>query len=195
MKVHHPLVSALLLFCLTLAGLPLLFPPPSNASLPADATQKELRFTHLQGDGELALHNLKTGETQALRYRQADGAYDYAALQTLNQVLRCCWKNEVTMMDLELIELLDDIQDHFGAEELQVISGYRSPEYNEHLASLGRKVAKGSLHTKGLASDIRIAGVKTARLRDYAKSLQVGGVGYYPQDGFVHVDVGRVRYW
>jgi uncharacterized protein YcbK (DUF882 family) len=25
--------------------------------------------------------------------------------------------------------------------------------------------------------------------------LQGGGVGYYPGPGFIHVDIGRVRYW
>jgi len=25
--------------------------------------------------------------------------------------------------------------------------------------------------------------------------LKTGGVGYYPKSNFVHVDVGRVRYW
>jgi uncharacterized protein YcbK (DUF882 family) len=28
-----------------------------------------------------------------------------------------------------------------------------------------------------------------------AVDLKRGGVGYYPGSGFVHVDVGRVRYW
>ncbi len=30
-------------------------------------------------------------------------------------------------------------------------------------------------------------------LRDTAKSLGQGGVGFHPKDDFVHVDVGRVR--
>jgi len=181
---------------LSLFLLPLLAPPEIGASLRDGAvTRQQLRFSQLKGDGELALRNLKTDEVVRVRYRDGDGAYDYAGLQQINGVLRCYWDNQVTMMDLELIELLDDIQDHFGAPRLQVVSGYRSPEYNAFLASIGRKVAKLSLHTKGLASDVRIPGVATKRLRDYAKSLQVGGVGYYPEDGFVHVDTGRVRYW
>jgi uncharacterized protein YcbK (DUF882 family) len=28
-----------------------------------------------------------------------------------------------------------------------------------------------------------------------AAALRGGGVGYYPRHGFVHVDVGPVRYW
>ena len=48
---------------------------------------------------------------------------------------------------------------------------------------------------EAMAIDIRIPGVKTSRLRDAALELHRGGVGYYAQSDFVHVDVGRVRRW
>jgi uncharacterized protein YcbK (DUF882 family) len=32
-------------------------------------------------------------------------------------------------------------------------------------------------------------------LRQAALSLKLGGVGYYPKSNFIHVDVGRVRFW
>jgi uncharacterized protein YcbK (DUF882 family) len=32
-------------------------------------------------------------------------------------------------------------------------------------------------------------------LRDAALALQSGGVGYYPESNFVHVDTGKVRSW
>ena len=63
------------------------------------------------------------------------------------------------------------------------------------LADASSGVARGSLHMQGLAIDIAIEGVPTATLRDAALSLARGGVGFYPNPGFVHVDVGRVRRW
>jgi uncharacterized protein YcbK (DUF882 family) len=45
------------------------------------------------------------------------------------------------------------------------------------------------------AIDIRIPGVSSAEVRDAALSMSRGGVGYYQQSNFVHVDVGRVRRW
>jgi uncharacterized protein YcbK (DUF882 family) len=45
------------------------------------------------------------------------------------------------------------------------------------------------------AIDIRIPGVSSAKVSDAALSLHRGGVGYYAQSDFVHVDVGRVRRW
>ena len=56
-------------------------------------------------------------------------------------------------------------------------------------------VASGSLHMVGKAIDIRVPGVELDHLRAAARSLQLGGVGFYPGSNFVHVDTGRVRFW
>ena len=44
-------------------------------------------------------------------------------------------------------------------------------------------------------TDIRLPGVPTTAVRDAALRLQRGGVGYYRDSNFVHVDVGPVRRW
>jgi uncharacterized protein YcbK (DUF882 family) len=46
-----------------------------------------------------------------------------------------------------------------------------------------------------MAVDLRVPGRPLAAVRDAAKALGAGGVGFYPDSNFVHVDVGRVRYW
>jgi uncharacterized protein YcbK (DUF882 family) len=56
-------------------------------------------------------------------------------------------------------------------------------------------VASKSLHMVGKAIDIRVPGVPLEELHKAAISLKKGGVGIYPSSNFVHVDVGRVRYW
>jgi len=176
----------------TIAGL---VPDKLGASLSSAGVKRTERFATLNGDGELHLYNLKTKEQLQVTYRDSEGTYDHAVLSELNRLLRCSWDNQTTLIDLELVELLDDIEDHFGAERLDIVSGYRSPAYNEHLAALGRNVAKQSFHMKGLASDIQLPGIPVAALHDYVRELRLGGVGYYPDDGFVHVDVGPVRSW
>ena len=45
------------------------------------------------------------------------------------------------------------------------------------------------------AIDVRLRGMELETLRDNARSLKLGGVGYYAKSDFVHVDTGRVRYW
>ena len=63
------------------------------------------------------------------------------------------------------------------------------------LARKSGGVATQSLHLSGRAIDIRLPGVATADLRKAGLGLQAGGVGYYPDSDFVHIDTGRVRYW
>jgi len=76
-----------------------------------------------------------------------------------------------------------------------VISGYRSPQTNAALRRHSSGVAEHSLHLQGRAIDVRLAGFPTAKLRELALGMGHGGVGFYPQSDFVHLDNGRVRYW
>ena len=47
----------------------------------------------------------------------------------------------------------------------------------------------------GKATDLAMPGVPLERVKLAALSMGRGGVGFYPRDGFVHVDTGRVRTW
>jgi uncharacterized protein YcbK (DUF882 family) len=46
-----------------------------------------------------------------------------------------------------------------------------------------------------MAVDVRVPDRPLAAVRAAAIALRGGGVGYYPESGFVHLDVGRVRVW
>ena len=99
-------------------------------------------------------------------------------------------------MDLKVIEYLNRLNHALGGgNDIQIISGYRSPSYNGKLRSLSQGVAKHSLHMKGKAIDLAIAGIGLDTIRCTAKSFAAGGVGYYPQGGFVHIDSGAFRTW
>lgn len=144
----------------------------------------------------IAFENLHTGERLNTIY-WADGAYQPDALRDVARVLRDHRNNEVHPIDAGLLDLLSALTAKLDKTGCcyKVISGYRSPRTNAMLASLSSGVAHHSLHTQGMAIDIRVAGVGLVGLRDAAKSLRGGGVGFYPRSDFVHVDVGRVRYW
>jgi uncharacterized protein YcbK (DUF882 family) len=102
----------------------------------------------------------------------------------------------VHRIDRRLLGVLDSVQARLEtAEPFEVISGYRSPVTNAMLVETTSGVAPGSLHVAGMAIDIRIPGRPLGVVRDTAKALRAGGVGYYPDSNFVHLDVGRVRYW
>jgi uncharacterized protein YcbK (DUF882 family) len=77
----------------------------------------------------------------------------------------------------------------------EVISGYRSSGTNARLAAASAGVARRSLHMDGRAIDVRLKGASCASVRDIALALARGGVGFYRQSDFVHLDTGRVRSW
>lgn len=155
-----------------------------RAATPRASTERRLSF-----------ENLHTGERLDCLYRTKQ-AYDPEGLRDVARVLRDHRTDSQRPIDPQLLDLLYVLRIALGTSSpFQVISGYRSPATNLMLASASSGVARESLHTRGMAIDIRIPGVALERLRDAAKSLGGGGVGYYPRSNFVHVDVGRVRYW
>lgn len=143
----------------------------------------------------LAFRNLHTGEFVRATYWAA-GRYVREGLSQIDRLLRDHRTNAVHPIDRRLLALLDDLHDRLDTREaFEVISGYRSPASNAMLASTTGGVSPTSLHVSGMAVDIRIPGRPLPTLRNAAEALRAGGVGYYPDSDFVHVDVGRVRYW
>ena len=143
----------------------------------------------------LRLHNLHTGE-HINEVFWADGQYLKDGIESINDLLRDHRCNQSTLMDKQLLNVLIQLQDKLGfSGEIEVISGYRSPQTNEMLRLQNRNVSQHSLHMKGKAMDIRIPGYSVKDVFKGASHLQAGGVGKYPHSSFVHIDTGRVRYW
>ncbi len=144
----------------------------------------------------LMLDHTHTGERIALVYA-VGGNYVPQALSSLNHFLRDHYAGDVGLIDPQLFDLLHGVRQVLGdGQAFEVISGYRCPTTNATLRNTrGGGVAKHSLHMEGKAIDIRLPGVALADLRDVALSLRAGGVGYYPDQQFVHIDTGRVRSW
>lgn len=147
-------------------------------------------------EGRLSLFNTHNEERLTVTYRTASDGYDPGALAALNRILRCRYTGEAAEMDPRVIEYLNLLDKELGGgNEIHIISGYRSPEYNRLLRSAGHRVAKSSLHLKGRAIDISLPGVNLGKVRQTALALRMGGVGYYPGAGFVHLDSGAFRTW
>ena len=128
----------------------------------------------------------------------ADGRYRADGLVELNHAMRD-WRTGATRtMDPKLLDLLVRLRDRLDiapTKPLRLVSAYRSPKTNGAMHARSHGVASKSQHMLGKATDIAIPGVPLNRLRDAALALRAGGVGYYPHDGFVHVDTGPVRHW
>jgi uncharacterized protein YcbK (DUF882 family) len=162
---------------------PVLAIPESLLAASAAGT-RALRFAHIH-----------TGEKLTVEYFTG-GNYLPDALGAVNHLLRDFRTGDEHVIDPKLLDLLHRLTAETGTgKPFEVISGYRSPATNAMLRSHSEGVASHSLHMEGQAIDIRLADLRLPALRDAARSLRLGGVGFYPASNFVHVDTGRVRTW
>lgn len=101
----------------------------------------------------------------------------------------CC---STVKIDKQLVTYLQKIRDHFG-KSVTINSGYRCSKHNSAVGG-----SSGSKHTKGMAADIAVSGVKPAEVAKYAESLGIKGIGLYEgSDGnFVHIDTRTIKsFW
>lgn len=161
-----------------------------RAALPAPET---VRF-FLAGDGTLALVSKHGGGVATVRYRDAQGRYDPKALARLRHAMRSADGKEGPL-PWRLVELLSWVQRTTGQRPLTVLSGYRSPEHNEEIRANGARAASASLHTEGLAADLELPKKLLSPLWRRLRDRECCGAGLYLSQGFMHVDVGRPRFW
>ena len=151
--------------------------------------------TAAPGERTLRLYNTHTGEALKSVF-WAEGQFIPEALTDINRLLRDHRNNQIAPIDPALLVLLNEVSAKFSNNKvLHVISGYRSPESNKKLAERSKGVAKHSMHLDGKAIDIRMPGQDLRDIHKAALAARGGGVGYYADSQFVHMDTGRVRSW
>jgi len=143
----------------------------------------------------LSLFNPRTKEDfDGIYWRNGD--YVAAALENVNHLMRDIRTGDVKQIDTDLLDLIYKISLKLETEKpFHILSGYRSPKTNSMLLKHYENVAMNSYHLTGRAVDIRLPGLRISGLRRVAYELKEGGIGYYPRQRFVHIDVGPVRYW
>lgn len=93
------------------------------------------------------------------------------------------------LVDNVALDKLQELRDKLGAP-LLITSAYRSPEHNRKVGG-----AKNSYHLKGVAFDIRMENQDPVAFEAAARDVGFRGVGYYPRQGFMHIDLGPERTW
>jgi uncharacterized protein YcbK (DUF882 family) len=159
-------------------------------SAPAVARAEAEPTTELR---RLKLVNAHTGETFTGPYRDEVGPIP-AAMEDLSSFLRDFHSGETIQYDVAVLDFLADVLAAVGAEKATVLSAYRTRETNEMLARTTFGVADNSQHIYGRALDIYLP----ARLdvaMETARAMQRGGVGWYPDSHFIHLDSGPMRNW
>jgi len=141
----------------------------------------------------LKLVNAHTGETFEGVYRDDKGPI-VRVMEELSVFLRDHHTGEKIGIGVEVIDFLADVMDAVGATRATILSAYRTPETNAMLARTTFGVAENSQHLYGRALDVHLP----TRLEDatkVAREMKRGGVGWYPQSGFFHLDTGPLRNW
>lgn len=146
----------------------------------------------------VSFRNAHTGESFNGVYRVGN-KYLPEAFERINVVLRDFRAGVIYPIDPRIIDIVTAIQKMTGeSRPFDIISGYRSPKTNAGLRAEGGRrsgVARRSLHMTGQAVDLRLPGFSTRRIRDLGVKLHAGGVGYYRNANFVHLDSGDFRTW
>ena len=143
----------------------------------------------------LTFYHTHTAEQLTVTYFR-DGNYVPEALSSVNHFLRDFRTGDEVEIDPALLDILHELRIATGgAGTYEVISAYRSKKTNEMLRGASGGVAEKSQHLLGKAIDVRLTGVPLETLHAEALVLERGGVGFYANSDFVHVDTGRVRRW
>lgn len=161
------------------------FAPTRAFSFGADAPESR----------ELSFYCVHTGEGLNVDYF-VDGRYEPGALEAIDHLLRDYHNDEICQFDPRVLNQLFDLRRALGSTEaFHVFSGYRSPATNESYRRISGRVAEHSYHMTGQAIDIQLPGRDIRQLRNVAVAMRAGGVGYYPSEGFLHLDSGPIRRW
>lgn len=177
----------------TASGLPALAYDQPDPSRENSRLDQMIQVIH----PELRMVNANTGDRMSVTFFE-DGAYNINAIGRINWFMRDWRQQEIREVDLRLIWSLAAIRQaamrdgHDG--EIRFFSGYRSRTTNDLLRSQGRGAARNSFHILARAIDFTLPGIPVATTFEFARWLQIGGVGHYP-NSFVHIDSGEVRTW
>jgi uncharacterized protein YcbK (DUF882 family) len=165
----------------------------SMAALALIAPRRAVALPAAPALRRLDLLNAHTGERFSGPYRNTAGPIG-GALNELSYFLRDFHAGMEVSMDVRVLDFLADVLAAVSASRATVLSAYRTRATNEMLARTTFGVAENSEHIYGRALDIYLP----ARLREamlHARAMRRGGVGWYPNSHFIHIDSGPVRYW
>jgi uncharacterized protein YcbK (DUF882 family) len=178
---------------------PLVFKPgpgsePTQPALEAGLKLDDIAQSFWQRPRELWLHRQDTGESIRATYWKdgqlhADGYWRICAL------LRDVRQNVMTTMDPALLDVMRGVLGYYEQWSwpypLVVTSGFRTAKTNVSLEG----AARNSMHLYGRAVDVYLPGIPVRDVARLGQYFQRGGVGFYPDNGFVHLDTGSVRAW
>jgi uncharacterized protein YcbK (DUF882 family) len=154
----------------------------------AEAVEAADRWGRPRSPGVVDFMRVHDRERARLRILDRRGRASSRTLERVAQLMRPAGTRRAgSRPDARLVELLARVSDHFGGRTIYVLSGFRHA---------GGYTAESSRHVSGHALDFRVRGVPNTEVRDFCRTLDDVGVGYYPRSTFVHLDTReRSAYW
>lgn len=147
------------------------------------------------GDGQIHIRNEKDGREANVNLIDPRGLLNGKALKEIDAVFGFPDSPKGEHVSLRLLFLLDYFSDNVApGKKIHLVSGYRSPSYNEKLKKSGGNVARTSAHIDGMALDFFIEGVDGKALWEAIRKENCCGVGHYG-GRVVHLDSGKPRFW
>lgn len=149
----------------------------------------------LSGDCHIRIyntHNLRLADVQLCNglgllqddaFLQVDNVFGFPSAEKGENISR------------RMIVYLDHFADQVDPNVIiQMISGYRSPNYNQNLRDRGGMAAKTSTHMDGMAIDFTFKGMNAKEMWGKIRHEDCCGIGYY-HGNTLHLDAGRPRFW
>lgn len=180
---------------------PLVFSPedqpasdPTQSPQSSSAQTAQMPPDFWERPRELWLRRDGTKEEVRLVYWK-DGALVAEGYWQACNLLRDRKANRMTTIDPTVLDVLRGIHGYYEAwrwkHPIVITSGYRTSATNGSTEG----AAKNSMHLYGKAVDLYVPGIPADHIRRLGLYLQQGGVGYYPDNGFTHLDTGKIRAW
>ena len=143
------------------------------------------------GSRRLSIFVPETGERSTITY-YSKGEYLIDGIKEINWILRDYKSNKIGNIDVNLLNILESVVASSGEQlELEVVRGFINEDHNNPLA----EGSPNAYHNKGQAVDVRIKGVSLEDLATEFSRYFDGGIGFYPGQNFVHLDLGPSRRW
>jgi len=150
--------------------------PTKGGKAPVDAT----------GRVKLVLNAMFIKESVALTAATDEGGFSAEDVDQASHVLRDPGTGNEHPFEPRTLDVIYRIQKHFNAQEIRIVSGYRTPKPDGS--------GQGN-HGRGLAIDFVVPGADDLDVARFARETGFVGVGVYPIGSFVHVDVRQRSYF
>lgn len=142
--------------------------------------EANVEFEAVPGGGTALSKNFTLGEFHCCRGHCAAANVPGDAVPALRRLVK---------------KALQPMRDKFGV--CTVHSGYRNQRHNQHVGGVTNSFHRYDLNPSAPAADVSFANGTVDQWAAEARRLlpNTGGIGRYPSQRFVHVDLGPRRQW